>query len=100
MIEQFTSTYRSSEKFLKKLAGRADIEDALRRLDKLTQDEGLMTAAQALRATQEVHDMAKVMNANVINVSSEVQDVNDMIQVIGDSVTGVHNKITTFIEGV
>ena len=37
-----------SEKFLKKLAGRKDIEDALRRLDRLTQEEAVMAAAQIL----------------------------------------------------
>ena len=36
------------EKFLKKLAGRKDIEDALKRLDRLTQEEALMAAAQIL----------------------------------------------------
>ena len=40
--------------FLKKLAGRTDIEDALKKLDKLTQDEVLMVAAQGLKATQGV----------------------------------------------
>ena len=37
-----------SEKFLKKLAGRKDIEDALKQLDRLTQEEALMAAAQIL----------------------------------------------------
>ena len=37
-----------SEKFLKKLVGRKDIEDALKRLDRLTQEEALMAAAQIL----------------------------------------------------
>lgn len=35
-----------SEKFLKKLAVRKDIEDALMSLDKLTQDMARMVAAQ------------------------------------------------------
>jgi hypothetical protein len=46
--------YHSSERFLKKLTGRTDIDDALRKLDKLTQDEVLMVAAQGLKATQGV----------------------------------------------
>ena len=37
-----------SEKFFKKLAGRKDIEDALKRLDRLTQEEAQMAAAQIL----------------------------------------------------
>jgi hypothetical protein len=41
------------ERFLKKVAGRSDVEDALRRLDKLTQEEHRMTSAQGLRATHD-----------------------------------------------
>jgi hypothetical protein len=43
-----------TEKFLKKLVGRKDIEDALKRLDKLTQEEARMAAAQTLKLTHAV----------------------------------------------
>jgi hypothetical protein len=46
----------SIEKFLKKVTGRSDIEDALRRLDKLTQEEHRMTTAQNLRVTHGISD--------------------------------------------
>ncbi len=36
---------------MKKLVGRTDIEDALKRLDKLTQDEVRMATAQLLKIT-------------------------------------------------
>ena len=36
------------EKFLKKLLGRNDVEDALKRLDKLTQEEAKMATAKVL----------------------------------------------------
>ena len=39
---------------MKKLVGRSDIEDALRRLNKLTHEEGRMAAAQGLSATHGV----------------------------------------------
>ena len=45
-----------SEKFLKKLAGRKDIEDALRRLDRLTQEEAVMAAAQILNLAYTIDD--------------------------------------------
>ena len=41
---------------MKKLVGRTDIEDALVRLDRLTQDEVRMAAAQGLKATHDVDD--------------------------------------------
>jgi len=41
-------TQFSLEKFLKKLLGRSDVEDALKRLDKLTQEEVRMATAEVL----------------------------------------------------
>ena len=38
-----------SAKFLKKLTGKKEMEDALKRLDKLTQDEARMAAAEILK---------------------------------------------------
>ena len=46
----------SSEKYLKKLAGRTDLEDALKRLDKLTQEEARMAAAQLLKITHNIEN--------------------------------------------
>ena len=39
----------STEKFIKKIRGETEIEAALQRLDRLTQDEGLATGAQTLQ---------------------------------------------------
>ena len=52
---------RFSEKFLKRVAGRSEIDDALRRLDILTQEEHRMATAQALRATHGVRDKIDVV---------------------------------------
>ena len=57
---------------MKKLVGRTDIEDALGRLDRLTQDEVRMAAAQGLKATHDVDD--------------RVRDVDDKIDLIIDGV--------------
>ena len=45
-----------SEKYLKKLVGRTDLEDALKRLDKLTQEEARMAAAQLLKITHNIEN--------------------------------------------
>jgi hypothetical protein len=47
------SAHCSIERFFKKAAGRSDIEDALRRLEKLTQEEHRMTSVQGLKATHD-----------------------------------------------
>jgi len=49
-------TYGCLGKYVKKLVGRTDIEDALNRLDQLSRDEFGMAAAQGLKATHAVDD--------------------------------------------
>jgi len=48
-------------KYLKKLVGKNDIEDALKRLDRLTQEEARMVTAEVLKITHGVDDKAKVL---------------------------------------
>lgn len=53
-LSKWSSTHRASlieriiEKFAKKLLGESDIEAVLQRLDRLTQEEARMTAANTL----------------------------------------------------
>jgi hypothetical protein len=49
------------EKFLKKLLGRNDVEDALMRLDKLTQEEAKMATAEVLKITRGMDNNMKVL---------------------------------------
>ena len=46
----------SAEKFAKRLLGRLDIEDALKRLDMLTNEEARMATAVILKATRNIDD--------------------------------------------
>jgi hypothetical protein len=59
---------RSPGKYMKKLIGRTDIEDALKRLDKLTQEEARMATAQVLKATHSVDDRVREVADNVDQV--------------------------------
>jgi hypothetical protein len=61
-------------KFLKKLVGRKDIEDALKRLDKLTQ-EARMAAAQTLKLTHAVDN-------KVTGVGNKLKGVDDTMDVV------------------
>jgi hypothetical protein len=54
-------TQVSLENFLKKLLGRSDVEDALKRLDKLTQEEARMATAEVLKITHSVDGNVKVL---------------------------------------
>ncbi|KAH9165576.1 hypothetical protein EDB89DRAFT_1891948 [Lactarius sanguifluus] len=60
-----------AKKYLKKLIGKKEMEDALRRLDKLTQEEARMAAAEILRLTHIVDDKV----TTVINDGKEMKQV-------------------------
>jgi hypothetical protein len=66
---------RRLEKYLKKLIRRTDIEDALKRLDKLTHEEAWMGIVQNLRATH--------------TVGEDVRGVDDRVRVINDRVVDI-----------
>jgi len=46
---------------VKKLLGKNDIEDSLKRLDTLTQEEARMATAEVLRVTHSVNDNVKLV---------------------------------------
>jgi hypothetical protein len=65
--------------------GNADIDAALRRLEKLTQEEALMVAAQALKVTQDFDD-------KVVGVVHDVQGVHVRVQDIENRVKGLEER--------
>ena len=73
---------RCLEKYARKLIGRTDIEDALKRLDKLTHEEAWMGIAQNLRAT---HTVGESVRGVVVRVAS----VEDRVRVIDNRVAEV-----------
>ena len=54
-----------SEKYLKRLIGRRDLEDALSRLDRLTQEEAWMATAQVLKVAHRVESGVKTVAEQV-----------------------------------
>ncbi|KAI0287888.1 hypothetical protein BC826DRAFT_1169060 [Russula brevipes] len=66
-----------TQRVLKKLIGRSDIEDALQRLDNLMQEEGRMAAVQGLKATQGVDERVAGIRNDVQGVGDRVNDVID-----------------------
>ena len=59
---------------MKKVIGKTDIEDALARLDRLTQEEVRMAAAQGLKATHSVHDKVQGVDDKVQQVADDIGD--------------------------
>ena len=74
----------SSEKYLKKLVGRTDIEDALKRLDKLTQEEARMATAQVLKITHTVDERVRGVADQVLGVDNRVAVIDDKVAAVID----------------
>jgi hypothetical protein len=64
-----------TEKYLKKLAGRNDVEDAFRRLEKVTPEEALMAAAETMTMTRDIDDTVKDMDQRLDGVDGKVSSV-------------------------
>ena len=69
------STERCAETFGKGLIGKTDMEDALKKLDRLTQEEARMIMAENLRATHAVTERVISVDDRVASVSDKVSEV-------------------------
>ena len=79
-------TEECSEKYGKRLIGKTDMEDALKKLDRLTQEEARMIIAEDLRATHAVNE--------------RVREVSEQVLSVNDRVTNVNGKVAEVIRGV
>jgi hypothetical protein len=84
MIRIFTK--QRTEKFLRKLAGMVDLEDALKKVDRLTQEEARMAHAEVLRLTHSIRDGVEIVDGKVEEVGDKVGDVGDKVQCVDDKV--------------
>ena len=86
-------TKRCLEKYGKRLIGKTEMEDALKKLDKLTQEEARMIIAENLRATHTVDERVR-------GVAEQVLSVDDRVAGVDDRVANVDDKVTEVIRGV
>ena len=87
------------EKYAKKLVGRTEMEDALRKLDKLTQEEARMAAAQNLKATHAVDERVKGVMDAVDTIDNRIVRVNEKVVTVDDRVKVVDNNLMQVIAG-
>ncbi|KAI0297925.1 hypothetical protein BC826DRAFT_135394 [Russula brevipes] len=98
------------KKFLKKLIGGTDIEDALRSLDNLTQEESRMAAAELRKAVHvvdgrvlRVDERVQGVRRDMEGVSTKVQDVQDTVQGVDVGVRSIGHKVedvSSSVQGV
>ena len=70
----------------------ADLEDALKRLDRLTQEEARMALAEVLRITHSIRGEVKVVDGKVEIVENKVEDIRDRVQDVIDGTCGMSSQ--------
>ena len=98
MIELFSEKYL--KKLIKKLIGNNDIEDALKRLDRLTQVEARMASAQLLKITNTINSEVEEIANNVLRVDDGVAGVDNRVAGVDDRMAGVDDHLTGVDERV
>ena len=84
---------------MKKLLGKNDIEDALKKLDTLTMEEARMAIAETLKVTNRVDDKVDKMDNKVDKVDDTVHRVDDTVNRVDGTVNRVDDKVTVLIDG-
>ena len=64
---------------MKKLIGNNEIEDALKRLDRLTQEEARMASAQLIKIANAIDSEAREIADNVLVVDGRVAGVDERV---------------------
>jgi archaellum component FlaC len=84
----------------------ADLEDALKKLDRLTQEEARMAHTEVLRVAHSIREEVKIVDGKVERVDDKVggvgdrvDDVGDKVEEIGDQVRCVDDKVQVVIDG-
>ena len=71
----------------------ADLEDALKKLDRLTQEEARMAHVEVLRVTHSIRDGVTIVDGKVEEVGNQVQCVDDKVEVVIDGARGMFSQV-------
>jgi len=89
-----------SEKYMKNLVGRADIENALVRLDKLTQEETRMAISQVWKATRRIDERVASVDEGVTSVGQRVASIDGRVANIDERMAGIDDRLAVVDETV
>ena len=87
--KSFSSTDYNAEKFMKKLIGKTEVDDGLQRLDMLTKEENLMTAACTLQVTGEIRRDVDVIKDDTGDIKDDTHDIKDDTRDIKEDTRGI-----------
>jgi hypothetical protein len=103
--KRFSLTEPFSEKYLKKLFGNStDIEGALKRLDRLTEEGARMAAGQLLKVTNTIDNGVGGIADNVLVVDNRMAGVDDHVKDVENAEgmtasSAVDDKLAAVIDG-
>jgi hypothetical protein len=91
---------------MKRLLGKTEVEDALQRLDMLTQEENLMTVARTFEATHHVDNKVTVIEEVLQQVDGNVRATQELTHHVDDNMMeiqeltyDVHADVEMIVEG-
>ena len=76
-----------------------DLEDALKKLDWLTQEEARMAHVEVMRIAHNIRDQVKIVDGKVEGVDDKVDGVGNKVEDVGDQVQCVDDKVQVVIDG-
>ena len=87
----------ASEKVLKRLMGKTEVEDALERLDTLTKEETLMGVTRNLEVTHHVNGNLTAVKGIVHNIDGNVKDTKALTEDVSDNVKATKHSAHRFL---
>jgi hypothetical protein len=88
-----------SGKFLKSVMGRTDLEDGVKKLEKLTNEEIAMASAFLVNITHKINAEVAGAREDVKNVDEKVLVVQSNVQLVNDNVKEVNYKVQAMADG-
>ena len=95
----------NAEKYMKRLIGKKEVEDALGRLDMLTNEENLMTVARNLEVTHRVdvnvkatQELTHRVDDKVTTIEEVVHDVDGNVRATQELTYDVHENVIAIKE--
>ena len=85
---------------MKKLLGKNDIEDALKRLDTLTTEEARMAITETWKVTNRVDDTVNRVDDTVNSVDHTVNRVDDKVDKVLDKVDDKVDRVDSKVDKV
>ena len=83
-----------------KLIGKKDVEGALKKLDRLTQEEARMAAAQLLKVANTIDnrvegiaDNVLVVDNRLVGVDERINDVDEHVACVDERMVGVDDRM-------